>query len=282
MTPSLHIHGLDALNAAPLQWDLGDVREVAGRRLRLTLGTPAAVSAAMTAGTADVALLPSIELQRIPDLTVVPGICVAARRRVRSVLLLARRAPESLASVAVDDTSRTSVALLRILLARRFGARPRFVHRPPDPEAMLREHDAALLIADVALRAAIPGVEVLDLAELWSEWTALPFVFAVWAVRPGVDLPAVTELLARSRAAGMRDLPHLVARHAARDGNPEGPSLMSYLGELLHYNLGPEEERSLARFFHEAHSLGLIAEPRPLRIGRYPGTRDRALVGGNP
>ena len=281
MSPVLRLHGLDSLNAAPLQWGLAVGPPVGRRRVELVLGTPAGAAAALAAGRADVALIPSIELQRIGGLTVVPGICVAARRRVRSVLLLARRDLSQLADVAVDCTSRTSAVLVRILLERRFGIRPRYVERPPDAGAMLREHDAALLIADAALRPAPAGVQVHDLAELWCEWTGLPFVFAVWAARGGVDIEAVTRRLERARADGRRNLSRLVAEHASRHGHPDVPTLMAYLGELLHYNLGPEEERSLDRFFQEAHDLGLLAGRRLLHVGsRSDAASECALTGG--
>jgi chorismate dehydratase len=184
--------------------------------------------------------------------------------------------------VAGDETSRTSVALLRNLLARRFGVRPRLVEPPPDAVAMLRSCDAALLIADAALRAPTTGFAVYDLAELWAGWTGLPFVFAVWAVRPGIATAGISGLLAASRAAGMDSLPRLVGAHATRDGYPGGPALTAYLGELLHYNLGVQEASSLQRFFAEAHDAGLIPRPRPVSYLQTDPAGARALAGGSP
>ncbi len=282
MSPRLRISGLDGLNAAPLQWGLLHGSAAARGDLEITLRSPAASAAALAAGQADVALIPSIELQRHPGLKVVPGICVAARRRVRSVILLARRPPAELGTVGVDETSRTSVALLRILLWKRFGVRPRLVELPPDPHAMLRRCDGALLIANAALCAPAGGWAVYDLAELWAGWTGLPFVFAVWAARPGVEGAGLAALLAGSRAEGMEQLPRLVAGHATRDGYPGGPALTAYLSELLHYNLGPEEARSLDRFFAEAHGEGLIPAPRPVEFIPAVAAGARALAGGQP
>jgi len=277
MRSTLRIGGLDGLNAFPLQWGLEAEHH---GNVELTLRSPAASAAALAAGEADVALIPSIELARLPEMQVVPGLCIAARRRVRSVILLTRTSPALLQTVAVDETSRTSVALLRILLSRRYGITPRFVAAAPDAGRMLDTADGALLIADAALQASTEGRQVYDLAEMWSGWTGLPFVFAVWATRPGIDPQQVAPTLRSARAAGLSALPHLVAQHATRAGNPGGPELTAYLGELLHYSLGPEEEQSLHRFFTEAHALDLIAAlPAQHFTSQGPGP-DRALAGG--
>jgi chorismate dehydratase len=278
MARLLRFGGLDGLNAAPLQWGL--TRGGLARRddLRLTLRSPAESARALASGDADVALIPTIELQRRAGLQVIPGISVAARRRVGSVVLLTRDDPARLETIAVDRSSRTSVALLRILLQRRFGVWPRLVEHAPNPETMLGNHDGALLIADAALRAAHHDGQVHDLAELWAEWTGLPFVFAVWAARPGIDDPAVGEILAESRAEGLRHLADLVDEHAGRDGNPDEAELTAYYGEMLHYTLDSDEEASLARFFNEACALGLIPEVAPLRL--YPTRAQAEGAGG--
>ena len=279
MRTVLRIGGLDGLNAAPLQWGLD---AAAGAGVELVLRSPAASAAALAAGDADVALIPSIELAHLAGMKVIPGLCVAARRRVRSVILLSRGAPEELRTVAVDETSRTSVALLRILLARRFGVTPQFVPAPPDPAAMMSTADGALLIADAALRAPTGHWQIHDLAELWFQWTGLPFVFALWAVRPGVETDRVEPILRRARESGLRALPQLVAEHATRDGNPAGPELTAYLGELLHYSLGPAEEESLRLFFAEAHALDLLPQPAALHFTATPAGDVQALAGGTP
>jgi len=277
MASVLRIGGLDGLNAFPLQWGLDAENR---QDVELTLRSPAASAAALAAGETDVALVPSIELCRLAGVRVVPGLCIAARRRVRSVILLTRTSPASLQTVAVDRTSRTSVALLRILLHRRFGVSPRFIPAAPHAGRMLETAEGALLIADAALRAPTVGYQVHDLADLWFQWTGLPFVFAVWAAAPGTDLRQVTPLLRTARSAGLAALPRLVARHAARAGNPGGPELTAYLGELLHYSLGPREEESLRLFFTEAHALDII-DALPAEHLTSPGAESNpALAGG--
>ncbi|MFQ5718224.1 MAG: menaquinone biosynthetic enzyme MqnA/MqnD family protein [Acidobacteriota bacterium] len=279
MVSRLRIHGLDSLNAAPLQWGLADGSLIAGRPVEFATGTPAESAAALATNRADVALIPSIELQRIESLSVVPGICVAARRRVRSVLLLARREISQVRTVAVDTSSRTSAILVRILLQRRLGIEPTYVPCAPDAQAMLSRCDAALLIADAALGRTPPGVVSHDLAELWFEWTGLPFVFAVWAARPGLDMAALTGRLEEVRVEGRRHIPDLARRGATRPGLPDAPDLERYLRELLHYTLGPEEEASLLRFFDEAYRAGALHRIRPLRIAPRNVTPLRAFAG---
>ncbi len=273
MEQVLRIGGLDGLNAAPLQWGLG-TDPASG--VELTLRSPAASAAALASGEAHVALIPVVELAHQTGLEVVPGLCVAARRRVRSVVLITRDAPEKLRRVSVDETSRTSVTLLRILLERRFGVRPVMEPCAPHLDDMMARSDGALLIADAALRAPTTGWQIYDLAELWATWTGLPFVFAVWAVRPGTDMARVKPLLRGARADGLRHLPELVSRHATRGGNPGGPALTAYLSELLHYSLGPEEELSLRRFFMEAHALELIRSPVLRPFAAHPPGDNRA------
>ncbi|MFQ5670367.1 MAG: menaquinone biosynthetic enzyme MqnA/MqnD family protein [Acidobacteriota bacterium] len=280
MARILRIGGLDGLNAAPLQWGLARHRGTGPSSIHLTLRTPAGSAAALATGQADVALIPSIEVQRIPGVRIVEGISIAARRQVRSVILLTRGDPAALRHVALDQTSRTSVALLRVLLQNLFGVRPRFTTQPPDPTVMMEHCDGALLIADAALQAETDGWRVHDLAALWAGWTGLPFVFAVWAVAPGIHEPAIAGLLSRSRTEGLENLPLLVAREAARNKNPGRAILTAYLSELLHYTLGPREVASLERFFVEAQALDLIPERQPLRFYRRAEPGKRAAAGG--
>jgi chorismate dehydratase len=178
---------------------------------------------------------------------------------VRSVIVVASRPLESCRSLALDAASRTSVALLRILLARRFGCRPALEVMPPDPDAMLARHDGALLIADHALRPLPPGLVVIDLAEQWHELTGLPFVFALWAVRDGSRFGAAeAELLAASLEAGRRAIPEIAAAEAGALGLSTEEAL-AYLRENLSYEFGEPERAGFARFLTLAAEEGLLA-----------------------
>ena len=207
--------------------------------------------------------MPSVELQRIPGLAVVPGLCIASQHEVRSVLLVSRVPPGRIRRVALDESSRTSAVLVRLLLAERHGVHPEAVPFRPDLDAMLAEADAALLIGDPALRVPRERYEVVDLAAEWRTLTGLPFVFAVWAVAPGVEDPALAGWLAASLAAGQRDMARLVPMAAAESGLEEA-EVRTYLTEHLSYHLGAAERASLDELFRRAHAHGLLPAPRPI------------------
>ena len=240
---------------------------------RLTLHEPARCAEMLAAGEVDGALIPSIEYARISGLIgglqLAPGLAVSTAREVRSVVLLARRPVRECRSIALDSSSRTSVALLRILLARRFRTNPELEAMPPDAEAMLARHDAALLIADNALAPPPEGATVHDLAAEWHDWTGLPFVFAVWALRPGTPgLPAIVALLSRSLERGLAMLPQIAEREAPRVGLSPAAAL-AYLRDNLRYDLGPTERRGLSRFLSLAAEEGL-APPCDLQLAGQP------------
>src|SRR5262249_8059825 len=150
------------------------------------------------------ALIPVIEYFRAGAYTVVPNIAIASRGPVLSVTLFSRVAWPDIRRVALDDGSRTSAALAQVLLRNRHGARPEVVPLPLDRSAEDADADAVLLIGDRAMRACLPGFDhAFDLGQEWHDWTGLPFVYAVWAVRPGVDLGGVPAALAEAKRRGL-------------------------------------------------------------------------------
>lgn len=245
------------LNAWPLAWGLW--RGEGGADCEVHDLSPAAVAHGLAAGTLDVGLVPSIELARQPGLVPVADLGIAALEEVRSVLLLARRPLAEVASVAVDDNSRTSVALLRLLLAAR-GLSPRFAAEPPRLDEMLARHDAALVIGDPALVVERERYSILDLAAAWRELTGLPFVFALWAARPGAASARLAALLRASYAAGRRDFDALVTAAAGRARLPER-LLRDYFERHLRYELGDAERAGLSEFLARARASGLAGEP---------------------
>lgn len=252
------------LNSWPLAWAF-----LTGRYDRAAIEPvylpPAALADGLSAGTLDAGLVPSIELQRIPDLAVVPGLAVAATHEVESVLLVCRRPVAALRRVAVDENSRTSAALVRIVLADGHGVWPDLVGAAPDLGAMLEQADAALLIGDPALRVPRHGLLALDLAGEWRALTGHPFVFAVWAARRGIRAGALVPSLEASLALAQTELAAVVERGARELGLDRG-AIHGYLTESLSYRLGEPELAGLAEFHRRAHVHGLIGEPRPLRF----------------
>jgi chorismate dehydratase len=244
------------LNSAPLLAGLLGPRRAPGAEdLRFLFGTPAQCARHVADGDAVGGLIPTIEFARIDGLEIVPGVAISTERRVRSVILVARRPPARCGSIAVDAASRTSVALLRILLARRYGTRPDLEVMEPDAVSMLARHDAALLIADSALRDLPADVEVHDLADEWHAMTGLPFVFAVWALRPGAP-SGLAALLVRSRDVGLANLERIATEEGPAIGLPPADAL-AYLRENIRYELGERERGGLQRFLELAAEEGL-------------------------
>lgn len=237
------------VNSRPLARGLE--RERSGGAFELRYLTPARIADGLADGSLDVGLVPSIELVRIPGLVVVPGLAIAATHEVRSVLLVSRVPVAEIRRVALDESSRTSAALVRILLAERYGVHPEFLPAAPDLEAMLATADAALVIGDAALRVDRERHLVLDLAGEWLELTGLPFVFAAWAARREAATPALTKLLTESLAAGMDELDEIVAEVAAETGL--SPLLLhDYYTRNLRFRMEAEEEAGLREFLRRA------------------------------
>jgi len=250
-------------NAQPLTWGFtrGPYRGI----FRLEHVPPSRIAGLLRAGKVDVGLIPSIEYLGLPGTELLPHLCIASKRRVRSVYLASRVPLERIRSVALDLNSRTSAALLRIVLWHRGVRDVAFHEKAPSLKEMLREHDAALLIGDAALTAETAGLVVHDLAAEWFLLTGLPFVFALWAVRPGAVLPDGVRPFLESRRIGLANLKE-IARTAGAELKLEPASIESYLKSNIHFYLGSEERRGLALFFRQAQQLGLAPGGRPIRF----------------
>lgn len=236
----------------------------------LRRGLPAEVADWLAAGEVDVGLVPAIELGRVAGLRALPGWGVAADGKVLSVLLFSRCPLGEIGSVALDASSRTSATLVRILLERE-GTAPRFVKRAEGSlEERLEGVDAALLIGDPALRAQRPpGVAAHDLAAEWKRHVGLPFVFAVWAVRAGLELDTGQQrLFADSGEEGLSRLPDLAAAEALRTGL--SPDLLHRYFKTLQYRLGPAHLQGLRAYLDEAVRIGVLPERR--EVAFYEGS----------
>ena len=260
--PKLRVGIVNFLNSKPLAW--GFLKGHHADLFAATYHPPAMVARLLGQGALDIGLIPSVEVQRIPGLKILPDLCVASTHEVKSVILVSRGPLEQVKRVALDQNSRTSVALLRILLQER-GIHPEYLHERPDPERMLSEADAALLIGDPALKVERDKYQVIDLAAEWNALTGLPFVFAVWAVRSGVDLPDLSFYFKSSLRYGLSSVDTL-SREAAAELGLDSADVRSYLTENLHYFLRQEELAGLEEFYRRAHAHGLILEPRPLEF----------------
>src|SRR5215475_12580117 len=174
------------LNCLPIYWGL--MRSGALLDVDLHKDTPDQLNQALVAGDLDIGPISLVGyLRHADELLLLPDLAVGSDGPVLSVNLVATKPLDQLRRVALGSTSRTGVLLAQMLLAERYGTKPEFFRCPPDLTAMLIEADAAVLIGDAALRALYDapsrGLTVVDLGQAWREWTGLPMVFAVWAVR---------------------------------------------------------------------------------------------------
>ena len=266
-TAPVRLGVIDYLNCVPVyDWLLRQLAEDALPGIETEAGTPAQMNRALLSGAIDISNVSSVAYgEHANAWLLLPHLSVAAHGRVESVLLFSWqndwRALDG-GSIALTDHSATSVALIRLLAERRYGVQPRYVTQPPDLDAMLAEHDAALLIGDVALREgymrrALAGrgqPYIFDLAAEWLDWTGLPFCFSVWAARTdraeAIAASDVVALLQSSRKRGVVSLSRL-GREAAERLDLPLAVCEKYL-RLLDYDLGPRDLEGLRRFLEMA------------------------------
>ena len=264
MTSKVRIGAVSYLNTRPLVFGLE--QGLGGDRVALSYDVPSVLAERLAAGELDIALLPVIELARIPDLAVVPGLAIGSLGDCRSVLLIARKPLDEIRSIALDPESRTSNALVRVLCSEAWGIAPEFALGPRDLERALMEHDAVVRIGDKALFEPIPpGTVAHDLGSAWTAYTRMPFVYAVWAARMEVLDREIYRWLHESRRAG-----HAVMAAIAEDYQWNGrryPELaLAYLKESMRYRFGGPELAAMKRFLVSAARVGVVDAVPELRV----------------
>jgi chorismate dehydratase len=259
---ALRISAISYLNTAPLMWDFEHGNAAAGFEISYTI--PSLCAAALREGTADIGIIPAAAYASIPELAILPGVAIAARRAVRSILLVSKVPLEQVRTVALDTSSLTSVALTKVLFAKWWGGGRTFSPMAPDLSTMLREHDAGLVIGDPALQVDRSRYLTYDLAEEWIRFTGKPFVFAFWAVRKAAlverSAPAdLTEIFQRSRDHGLlpASLQQLAQEWAPRLGLSEY-DVRSYLTENIYYYLDPACLEGMQLFYRYAAEVGAL------------------------
>lgn len=273
------------LNTAPLVWGFthGPLRG----KYELSFTVPSQCAEALRAGAADVAIIPAIEYQRIPDLVILPDLAIASKERVRSLLVISKAPIREARRIALDSGSRSTQALTRILCDRRWKIAPEFFEAPPATEEMLKNADAALVIGDVALKIAIaaesrmvPGPDgewvcdgetagiggvgklcIYDVVKEWWRMTEKPAVLAVWAARPSVVTDELVDDFLASRNYGLQHIPEICAGAAQEMHLPER-ELRIYLEKNIDYSLDDENLEGLVAYFHYSDSLGLLGGHR--------------------
>jgi chorismate dehydratase len=264
----LRISAISFLNTVPLMWDFE--HGAAGADFDISYTLPSACAAELQAGNADIGIIPAAAYTQIPDLAILPGVAIAARRPVRSILLVSKVPIEKIRSVALDTSSMTSVALTKILFERWLGTGRTFTPMAPDLDAMLREHDAGLVIGDTALQVERTRYLTVDLAEEWIRFTGKPFVFAFWAVRRAAlaegsgDLAAIFQA-SRDHGLEPANIALMAKEWSGRLGLSEG-DVHTYLTENIHYQLDRGCLEGLQLFYRYAAECGALPPVPPLQF----------------
>jgi len=266
----LRISAISYLNTAPLMWDFEHGEARSGFEISYTL--PSACARALQARTADIGIIPAAAYAQVPGLMALPGVAIASRRPVRSILLVSRVPVDKIRTVALDTSSLTSVALTKILFEKWLGGGREFTSMAPNIEEMLAEHDAGLLIGDPALQIDRSRYFTLDLAEEWIRHTGKPFVFAFWAVRQNAlrDAAASRDLASvfqQSRDHGLEpaNLDQITREWAPRLGLEES-AVRAYLTENIYYHLDAACLEGLQLFYRYASEIGALPAAPEMRF----------------
>jgi chorismate dehydratase len=214
----------------------------------------------------EVALVPAIEYQRISDLVVVPGVCVGSHKQVRSVNLVSRREElTDIRKVALDESSRTSATLVKIIFREFLGFEPEWSAAAPDLERMLAENDAALIIGDPGMTFSREGFKVFDMASLWRTHTGLGFVFAMWMIGPAASADARTIDFVDVCQEGLARKDEIIDFYQPVLGLPR-EELETYLNENLSFAFDDELRAGLDLYYELAYKHDLIAAVKPLNL----------------
>jgi len=249
----IRIGAVSYLNTKPLIYELDTLAAPA----ELVLDYPSRLAEDLSSGNLDVALIPIIEYFRAGSYTLVPDIAIASSGPVLSVTLFSRAPWTEIRRVALDEGSRTSAALTQILLRKRYGVKAEVCPLPLDRAAEESDADAVLLIGDRAMQSCLPGFRfAFDLGLEWHDWTGLPFVYAAWAVRSGVDLGPVLDALYEAKRRGCANFGPIAANEAPPLGLDAG-FCRRYLANIIRFDLGSRELAGLHHYYMLASELGL-------------------------
>jgi chorismate dehydratase len=225
---------------------------------------PARCAQLLSQSEVDGGLVPVIEYQRIDGGSLVSNVCVGSQKEVLSVVLVSKnKRLENIQSVALDESSRTSATLVKVIFREFLEREPEWTTRAPDLEEMLEKNDAALIIGDPGMAFPRQGLNVWDMASLWKEYTGLGFVFAMWMVRDEARAREVD--FAGARDEGVAHIEEIVQSY--QDKIPmRVEELRNYLTENIVFRVDESMERGLRLYFELAYKHGLIERVKPLRF----------------
>jgi chorismate dehydratase len=257
-------------------WDFENGETAARLRqsFEISYTIPSHCAQQLKEGSADIGIIPVAAYTEIPDLVIVPDVAIAAKNKVRSILLVSKVPMDKIRSVATDDSSRTSAALVEIYLRKFVGTDPGFSRQKPVLKEMLQWHDAALLIGDPALQARTDGYFVFDLAEEWRRWTGRSFVFAFWAVRKAAlqgrgPKHNIAEVFQQSRDNGIKHIPEIASAWAPKL-ELSAKLVAEYLTDNVDYSLDAENLDGLRLFFRYGTECGVFESVPELAFLKQP------------
>lgn len=258
----LRLGAVSYLNTKPLVQGLEERTDL----FSLRFDVPSQCAALLHEGRVDLGLIPAIEYLR-GNYRIVPGVAIGSHGSIASVAMFSRVRVGKVTTLALDISSRTSVALTRILCAQHWRIAPKFMPGEPDLRAMLARADAVLIIGDPALLIdpAAQGVIKTDLGSEWQAMTGLPFVYAMWSGRDGAAGPEHVAALNAARDRGVAAIGEIAREHGGGDRAREQRALV-YLRDNLKYGLGQAEIAGLRRFHELAAEHGLVSGLRDLRF----------------
>jgi chorismate dehydratase len=285
----LRISIVQYLNTAPLVW--GFTHGTLRGKYELSFTVPSQCAEALRNSAADIAIIPAIEYQRIPGLVVLPDLAIASKKKVRSLLLVAKKPVREVRSIALDSSSRSTQALTRILCADYWKIAPKFFEAAPNLAIMLQEADAALLIGDPALRlsiatennssagengesicpgaaAGVPHLEkvlLYDIVEEWNQATGFPAVLAIWAGRSEAISPEVVADFAASRDYGVARIAE-ISKESSLEMNLPPAVLAAYLSWNIDFSLSRENRGGLEHFYARAAALAITPEHKLIEL----------------
>ncbi|MEP6569108.1 MAG: menaquinone biosynthesis protein [Acidobacteriota bacterium] len=263
-SPKPRLAASSYLNTAPLIWSF--LQGSRQKMVQLVTDTaPARCADLLASGEVEAALVPIIEYQRMPDVRVVPGVCVGSHSAVRSVVLVSKYDDlKNVRRVALDSSSRTSQTLVKIIFREFLETEPNWEITSPDIHAMLEDNDAALLIGDPAMNVRLPHVHVFDLASLWRRFTDTGFVFAMWMARAGA-IAGISEVdFAGARDEGLKEVEQIISQY--ENLSLPRAEIRKYLTKNITFHLDEELERGMLLYFGLAGKHGLIEDNKPIRF----------------
>ena len=254
----MRIAAVSYLNARPLIYGLDR-----DSHIQLSLDVPSKLIDQLRSATADIALLPTIDYQRLPNLKLIPAGGIGSDGPTLTVRIFAHEPIEKIRALACDPDSHTSIALARIILAERFNVFPELVDLS---NATDRRDQAMLLIGDKVVCEEPPNCRhQYDLGEQWKQLTGLPFVFAIWTARADVDLGDLPKRLEKAKQDGLNHVEELIEQYAKPRGWPTKLA-RQYLTNYLKFDIGEPQIRAIEKFHQLAAKHHLIDRPHPLQI----------------